>query len=628
VTLTSANATGNNFSRTAPYSISGSFSGVPAGAQSPAPIVYLSNGRSVVAAKAGTGGSRYWAYTLNNVPAGQYSVSAFLYGYNIVPSGFANPLTISGNATGINFSGSSSSTVAGAITGRITQYGVPLVGVNVSALQGGSTVGSVSSDSDGYYRIDDLPGGAYTVIANKPGYSFSPASISVSSVPSIGNNFTASGLLSPPTLSSVTATPAVIPSLVGNTTLSAVANGSGPLTYSWDALVAAAPVTFSVNDSTGASSSSASVQAPGSYTFRVRVADTNGFAVTGTVGVTVSAGPGAMVVSPYEVQVSGRKTVAFSADAWDQLGNRITISPAWTVSGGGVIDGSGLFSAATAGGPFLVTASVAGLSSTGLVWVTSSSTNVAAPKITTEPLSQAVAVGANVTFSVAAGGAGPLSYQWLLGTNSIAGATASSYTRTNVQSVDAGSYTVVVTNSAGSVISSNAMLTVNNAPVLAPISNRTVHAGSTVTLTNSATDPDSPPQTLTFSLDPGFPPGATIDPASGRFNWPTTTAQAQTTNSVTVRVTDNGTPSLSAAQSFVITVVAPLTVQSISVANGSVAVSWSAVPGTTYLLQYKNSLSDSAWTPLMPSIIATGVTASMTDALGTTQRFYRIMLPQ
>jgi hypothetical protein len=138
-------------------------------------------------------------------------VSAFLYGYNIVPSGFANPLTISGNATGINFSGSSSSTVAGAITGRITQYGVPLVGVNVSALQGSSTVGSISSDSDGYYRIDDLPGGAYTVIANKTGYSFSPASISVSSVPSSGNNFTASGLLSPPTLSSVTATPAVIP---------------------------------------------------------------------------------------------------------------------------------------------------------------------------------------------------------------------------------------------------------------------------------------------------------------------------------------------------------------------------------------------------------------------------------
>jgi hypothetical protein len=316
----------------------------------------------------GTGGSRYWQYTLNNVPAGQYSVSAFLYGYNIVPSGFANPLTISANALGVNFSGTSSNTIAGAVSGRITLYGVPLVGVNVSALQGGSTAGSAFSDSDGYYRIDNLSSGACNVTAGRTGYTFSPASIGVSSVPSSGNNFAASGSISPPALSSVSANPAVVSLPTGSTTLTAVAAGSGPLSYSWDALVAPAPVTFGTNDSTVAASSTVSVQAPGSYTFRVRVTDTNGFAVTGTVGVTVSAGPGAMVVSPYEIQVPGGQTVAFGVEAWDQLGNRITVSPVWSAGGGGAMDPTGLFTATTAGGPFTVIATAGGLTATGLVW--------------------------------------------------------------------------------------------------------------------------------------------------------------------------------------------------------------------------------------------------------------------
>src|SRR6185503_20876924 len=43
VTIASANSSGNNFSRVAPYIISGSFTNIPAAAQSPAPTVYLSN---------------------------------------------------------------------------------------------------------------------------------------------------------------------------------------------------------------------------------------------------------------------------------------------------------------------------------------------------------------------------------------------------------------------------------------------------------------------------------------------------------------------------------------------------------------------------------------------------------
>jgi len=86
------------------------------------------------------------------------------------------------------------------------------------------------------------------------------------------------------------------------------------------------------------------------------------------------------------------------------------------------------------------------------------------PVITNQPVSQVVMAGTNVTFSVGASGATPLSYQWRLNSASISGATASSYTRNNVQLTDAGSYSVTVTNAFGTTNSANAVLTVHAPP--------------------------------------------------------------------------------------------------------------------------------------------------------------------
>ena len=464
VTVSSANSTGNNFSRVAPYSISGAFTNIPAANNSPAPTVYLSNGRSVAATRGGTGGNRYWIYTLNNVPAGKYSVTAELSGYSLVPTNFSNPVTVSGSVSGVNFIGSVAS-IAGAIAGRVTQNGLALSGVSVSALQGASTIGSASSDSDGWYRIDNLPGGAYTVSPSLSGFTFTPASISVASVPSTGNNFAAHGSKNPPTITSVTANPTTVPGIGSTTTLSTVANGSGPLIYSWDAVSAAGPVAFTANDSSSAASTSVSFQAPGGYIFRAKVIDTNGFVATSNVTVTVSAGPGSLVVAPYEVQVAGGQTVAFRADAWDQLGNRITLSPSWSVNGGGTIDGSGLFTALYAGGPYAVRATSGGLSATGSVWVTSSASGIP-PSINTQPVGQTVVSGTSATFTVGANGSSPLSYQWRLNGNPIGGATTSSYTRNNAQTNDAGTYSVMVTNSVGQMLSSGALLKVQIIPAV------------------------------------------------------------------------------------------------------------------------------------------------------------------
>src|SRR5207237_143441 len=92
-----------------------------------------------------------------------------------------------------------------------------------------------------------------------------------------------------------------------------------------------------------------------------------------------------------------------------------------------------------------------------------------APQITQQPLSISKFPTETAQFSVAAQGNVPLSYQWRKNgvnmadtTNGrITGSTTTNVTITNIVSGDAGSYTVVVTNSVGSATSAVAVLTIN-----------------------------------------------------------------------------------------------------------------------------------------------------------------------
>jgi len=79
--------------------------------------------------------------------------------------------------------------------------------------------------------------------------------------------------------------------------------------------------------------------------------------------------------------------------------------------------------------------------------------------ILTQPASQAVLPGTNVTFSLVAGGISPLNYQWYFGTNLLSGMTSSTLNLTNVQAINLGNYSVLVTNVTGSLTSSVATLT-------------------------------------------------------------------------------------------------------------------------------------------------------------------------
>jgi VCBS repeat-containing protein len=99
----------------------------------------------------------------------------------------------------------------------------------------------------------------------------------------------------------------------------------------------------------------------------------------------------------------------------------------------------------------------------------------------------------------------------------------------------------------------------NDAPVIAAIPAQSVEQGRTLTVNVSATDPDdsnvSPESNvLTFSLQPNAPSGASIDPATGLFTWAVPRTQAVGLYTITVNVTDAGTPALSATRSCTVDV--------------------------------------------------------------------------
>ena len=174
---------------------------------------------------------------------------------------------------------------------------------------------------------------------------------------------------------------------------------------------------------------------------------------------------------------------------------------------------------------------------------------------------------------------------------------------------------------------SASLLTVNTAPVLNSLSNRTVNVGATVAVTATATDTDSPPPTLIFSLLNG-PAAATltqINHTNALFHWRPQLADANTINPVTMKVLEDGLPSLSATQSFIIDVnpmITP-TFSSVALKNGELTLQLEGETGPDYAVELSTNLTD--WStllitnsPMMPW------TWTSTNELALPGEFYRI----
>jgi Putative Ig domain len=169
----------------------------------------------------------------------------------------------------------------------------------------------------------------------------------------------------------------------------------------------------------------------------------------------------------------------------------------------------------------------------------------------------------------------------------------------------------------------NSFTVIVYAPTLAPIANFNVNAGQTISFTASATDNDST-RTLAFSLI-SPPSGASVNSASGAFNWRPMVSQANTTNTVQVSVADNSLPSLSDTKSFMVVVnpLAPVILTPINYTNGQFKFQVNGTTGPDYIITASTNLSgwSDVFTNLSPS-----TPFQFTNSMTFTNRFYRVRL--
>ncbi len=166
---------------------------------------------------------------------------------------------------------------------------------------------------------------------------------------------------------------------------------------------------------------------------------------------------------------------------------------------------AGSASAVTGSGPWNWTCAGSGGGTTASCSAQPQSNSVVAPTITTQPQSQSVTAGATATFAVGASGTAPLSYQWFKNGAAISGATSASYTTPATVSGDNGStFSVQVSNSAGSQMSSAATLTVSTAGNTITVSVTPKRAAVTTSQTiqfNAAVSGDSQNLGTTWAVD-------------------------------------------------------------------------------------------------------------------------------
>ncbi|MDB6024751.1 MAG: Endoglucanase [Verrucomicrobiales bacterium] len=243
---------------------------------------------------------------------------------------------------------------------------------------------------------------------------------------------------------------------------------------------------------------------------------------------------------------------------------------------------------------------------------------VVGPAITGSPQSITVNQSSNATFTVTATGTPSPTYQWLFNGTNIANATATNYTRTNVQPADAGTYSVVVTNAGGSATAS-ATLTVNSLPTITTqptdlIVNAGAHASFSVGANGTV------PLTYQWRFN------NTNIASANATGYSFTNAQSIQGGYYSVIVSN--------VAGFVISTNALLTVtqmqfdrSSINVNNGILQFNVTGAPGGAYVIEASTNLVD--W-DFVETLTNSNGTLTFADPLGTNtpDRFYRVSAPR
>jgi formylglycine-generating enzyme len=218
------------------------------------------------------------------------------------------------------------------------------------------------------------------------------------------------------------------------------------------------------------------------------------------------------------------------------------------------------------------------------------------PTIVNQPASKTVVAGSAVSLAVEAAGLAPLAYQWKKGTATLSGKTAAVLTFSSVQSADAGSYTVVVTNGAGAVTSAVAVLTVT------PIVQITSAPANVVIVANDRAQLNvvaAGSGALTYQWYQGAS-GVTTTPLAGATTATLVTPGLGVTTSYWVRITDAaGNVGDSGAAVVTVSASSPLVVTQVIAGSGYEA---GGVVAITNTLTYTGVAPTSVqWATLLPS---------------------------
>ena len=166
----------------------------------------------------------------------------------------------------------------------------------------------------------------------------------------------------------------------------------------------------------------------------------------------------------------------------------------------------------------------------------------------------------------------------------------------------------------------------NAAPVIALIPATNLVAGTVFKVTKPGTDINVPALRLTYSLL-AAPAGMTVNSVNGLISWRPTIAQSPSTNRITLKVANNGVPSMSSTQTFQVTVLQPAqpTMSSGSISNGQFTFLASGDLGPDYTVLASTNLVE--WAPVLTTTPA-AMPLGLTDPTPVTgdRRFYRLLL--
>ena len=311
-----------------------------------------------------------------------------------------------------------------------SRNGVAIDGATSAVLN----LGAVSASSAGSYGV---------VVSNAAGRVSSTAAVL-----SVTSEVVLPVVTTQPASQSVTAGSPV--------TLFVVAGGSAPLSYQWFKDGATLP------GATDAALVFPGVFASSAGTYSVVVANAGGTYASAPAVLSVTAGVSAPSISagPVSRSVETGSPVTFSVTA----SGSSPLSYQWRRNGIGISGATGSLlvlgsvASASAGNYDVVVSNAAGSASSAVAVLTVVA--AALPVITAQPASQAVPAGGSATLSVTATGSAPLAYQWRRDGETIAGATGPSFLLSSVSAASAGSYSVLVSNSAGSISSRPAVVSV------------------------------------------------------------------------------------------------------------------------------------------------------------------------